>query len=209
MTYHEESPQHFVIDDQLWKSLKDADPESICHNCAVIYDKSESCYRVPVLNETYGAFLKEKRIVELGEGKVLDEKSRVEFTLLLLHYLLGTRDIPLRGKTVSEKELRGGEMFFRGPHALPVQGIIRKYGNDPQGLIDAGLRLEGKKTDLGDASVKLLPAPKIPITYVLWVADDEFPASVSVLFDPTIQEFLPLDIIYGACIYAAHRLTEA
>jgi len=129
-------------------------------------------------------------------------------SLFLLHYLLGTKDIPPEGRRVSEKELKGGEMFFRGPHTLPVKGIIEKFGKNPAGLVEAGLRLEGKKVDLGDASVQLLVAPKIPVTYVLWAEDEEFPASVSILFDPTIQEFVPLDIIYGITIYTYHRLLE-
>ena len=208
MSHHDEIPQHFVINDELWNSLEGADAETICHNCSVIYDYTQSCYRIPVLDEVYALFPREKKIVEIDNGTVPDEKLRVEFTLLLLHYLLGTKDIPLRGKLVSEKELKGGEMFFRGPHTLPTQEIIRKFGNDPRGLIKKGKALQGKQADLGDASVALLVAPRIPLTYVLWAADEEFSASVSVLFDPTIEEFLPLDIIYGACIYAAHRLTE-
>jgi hypothetical protein len=130
----------------------------------------------------------------------------VELTLFLLHYLLGTRETSLVGKRVSEKELKGGEMFFRGPHTLPVKGIIERFGKDPQGLIDRGLKLGGKRVELGDASIELKAAPKIPVTYVLWAEDEEFPASASILFDPTIEEFLPLDIIYGAAILLSHRL---
>ena len=208
MTYHDEIPQHFVIDDELWETLEYADLESVCHNCGITYDKSKACYAIPVLNETYELFPREKTIVERERGNAPAERYRIELVLFLLHYLLGTTDGPLKGRPVSEKELKGGEMFFRGPHTLPTQAIARTFGHDPQRLLERGCRLKGKPGNLGDVSVELSPAPKIPITYVLWAADEEFPASVSVLFDPTIQEFLPLDIIYGVCIFTAHRLTE-
>lgn len=207
--HHEEIPQHFIIDNQLWARLREAEPNDICHNCEVYFDAEGYCYHIPVLAEVYGVFPEEETIVELTRGVPLAEHYQVEFTLFLLHYLLDATDRPLAGQRVSEKELPGGEMFFRGPHTLHTQGIQQKFGTNPQGLIVAGLKLHGRKVEQGDASVELLPAPKIPVTYVLWAADEEFPASVSILFDPTIQHFLPLDIIYGMCIFTAHRLLEA
>jgi hypothetical protein len=208
VTVHEEIPQHFVVDDQLWTTLQSAECETICRNCGVTYEESTSCYRIPALDEIYGVFPHERIIVELNKGIPPNEKYSVEVTLFLLHYLLGTKDIPLREARVSEKDLSGGEMFFRGPHTLPTQGIVQKFGNNAQGLLETGKKLNGKQAGLGDAAIELFPAPKIPVTYILWVADEEFPASVSILFDPTVEEFLPLDIVYGACIYTAHRLVE-
>jgi hypothetical protein len=55
---------------------------------------------------------------------------------------LETKNIPLEKKTVSEKELKGGEMFFCGPHALSTQGIIKKFGNNPEGMVAVGVKLK-------------------------------------------------------------------
>ena len=207
MSGSEDIPQHFIIDNQLWETLQKVNPEIISRNCEISFDQKDGFYRIPVLNDFYGIFPQDKRIVRLsGKRRVSEEKYQVELTLFLLYYLLGTKDIPLVGKRVSEKELKGGEMFFRGPHALPVNAIIEKFGQNPEGLIASGLLLGGKKVELGDASIELRPAPKVPVTYVLWAEDEEFPASVSILFDPTIQEFLPLDVIYGITILLSHRL---
>jgi len=39
--------------------------------------------------------------------------------------------------------------------------------------------------------------PNIPITYIYWNGDEEFPASVQVLFDSSIKDYLPLeDIVF-------------
>lgn len=210
MSEHEEIPQHFVVDSALWRTLREAKPEHACRSCEVSFDEQKRCYQIPVLDAVYGVFPEDAKIVELKGGeKRLAEKHRVELTLFLLHYLLGTKEMSLQGKRVSEKELRGGEMFFRGPHTLPVKGLIEKFGRNPQGFIDAGLKLGGRRVELGDASIELKAAPKIPVTYVLWAEDEEFPASASILFDPTIQEFLPLDIIYGVTIVVSHRLVAS
>ncbi|HPD60266.1 MAG TPA: DUF3786 domain-containing protein [Thermodesulfobacteriota bacterium] len=204
----EEIFQHFIVDEELWKTLQKADPETISLNCEVTFDPKRGWYLIPVLDEVYGVCLKDKKIIKLSEGDASQEKFRVELTLFLLHYLLGTKNIPLAGKRISEKELKGGEMFFRGPHALSTQGIIKKFGNNPEGFIAAGLKLKGEKVNLGDAAIELKAAPKVSITYVLWIEDEEFPASVKILFDPTIQQFLPLDIIYGLTIFTSHRLAH-
>jgi len=209
LSEQEEIPQHFVVDNQLWETLQGSNPEKICRIWEVSFDEQDGCYQIPVLDEVYGVFPQDAKIVGLHRGeRTLAGKHRVELTLFLLHYLLGTKEVSLEGKRVSGKELKGGEMFFRGPHALPVKGIIEKFGRNPKELIDSGLRLGGKKVELGDASMELKAAPKVPVTYVLWAEDEEFPASASILFDPTIQEFLPLDIIYGVTIVLSHRLVE-
>lgn len=206
---YEEISQHFIVDEELWKILQKADPETISRNCNVTFDQKQGLYLIPVLDEVYDVCPKDKKITKLPEGDASQEKFRVELTLFLLHYLLGTKNISLKGKRVSEKELKGGEMFFRGPHALSTQGIIKKFGNNPEGFLAAGLKRKGEKVTLGDAAIELKAAPKVPITYVLWREDEEFPASVKILFDPTIQNFLPLDIIYGLTMFISHRLVES
>ena len=205
---HEEISQHFIVDDELWWALQKVDPETISQNCDVTFDHKQGFYLIPVLDEVYGVSPKDKKITKLPESDASQKKFRVELTLFLLHYLLGTKNIPLEKKRVSGKELKSGEMFFRGPHALSTQGIIKKFGNNPEGFLAVGLKLKGEKIFLGDAAIELKAAPKAPITYVLWLEDEEFPASVKILFDPTIQEFLPLDIIYGLTIFISHRLVD-
>ena len=204
----EEISQHFIVDDELWEALQKADPETLSRNCDVSFDLQQGLYLIPVLDEVYGVSPKDKKIIKLPDGDASQEIFRVELTLFLLHYLLGTKNTPLADKRVSEKELKGGEMFFRGPHALSTQGLLKKFGNNPKGFLAAGLKLKGEKVTLGDVAIELKAAPKAPITYVLWIEDEEFPASVKVLFDPTIQKFLPLDIIYGLTMFISHRLVD-
>ena len=108
MTEHEDIPQHFIIDNQLWETILDSDPEVISRNCEISFDRKDGFYRIPMLDEVYP---QDKKIVRQTEEKFPKEKYRVELTLFLLHYLLGTKGVPLEGKRVSEKELKGGEML--------------------------------------------------------------------------------------------------
>lgn len=198
---------HCLVDDKLWDDLRKLDPGTVSGNCEIIFDADKRFYRIPVLNNEYGVFPDDKKILFLSDNGQ-KKKNEMELELFLVYYLLGTSNIPLAGKHVSEKELKGGEMFFRGPHAIPAEEIIKKFGNDKQGFLNAGIALGAEPAEFGDASIILYPAPKLPVTYVLWTADEEFPASVNALFDPTIQEFLPLDVIYGLCIYIYQSLVR-
>ena len=47
----------------------------------------------------------------------------------------------------------------------------------------------------GDFSFVLYPLPKVPLCYVFYKADDDFPAAVSCLFSPDAITFLPLDAL--------------
>ena len=47
----------------------------------------------------------------------------------------------------------------------------------------------------GDASFILPAMPRIPLQYILWEGDDEFPPSVQLLFDSSVDRYLPLEDI--------------
>nr|NIP92808.1 DUF3786 domain-containing protein [Akkermansiaceae bacterium] len=63
-----------------------------------------------------------------------------------------------------------------------------------------GLDLGGWALSFGDASVELLPLPRIPVSLILWKGDDEFPSRADLLFDSSCEMHLPLDIIWSAAM---------
>jgi hypothetical protein len=46
------------------------------------------------------------------------ESLSIELRLLILQYLVQAKELPLVGKWITEKELKNGEMFYRGVHSL-------------------------------------------------------------------------------------------
>jgi hypothetical protein len=51
--------------------------------------------------------------------------------------------------------------------------------------------------------------PRIPIIYILWLKDEEFPTKVGVLFDASIGSHFTLDIIWIMVNEVSKRLAEA
>jgi hypothetical protein len=60
----------------------------------------------------------------------------------------------------------------------------------------------------GDFSLLLFPLPKIALTYVFYLPDEEFPATVTCLFSANAPSFMPLDGLADVGEYASRRLAE-
>lgn len=60
----------------------------------------------------------------------------------------------------------------------------------------------------GDFSLLLFPLPKIAITYVFYLPDEEFPASVTCLFSANALSFMPLDGLADVGEYTSRHLAE-
>ncbi len=114
------------------------------------------------------------------------------------------KNIPLSGQWISEKDIPGGSGFFRGPHTLPTQLVAQAFGNDLPGFLGAGKRLGGKPLPMADAAFSLEVTPRIPVAVLLWLGDEEFESQVNLLFDRTIAQHLPLDIIYALAVEVCH-----
>lgn len=201
------------IDPGLWRELSSKDASEVCARASVRYDEDRGCYQIPFLAQIYRCY-PEKRLIECVDHDG-PQKLSFQFYLVLLTYLLRAQPIGLTGLMVTGSEIKGGDFFFRGPHALFIRPLEKHFGRDAQIFLEVGLRLGGGETDFGDVSFRLWPLPKIPLGYILWLADEEFPARLVVTFDTSIQEHLPLDVIWalvnivgGALLREAKRINS-
>jgi hypothetical protein len=117
--------------------------------------------------------------------------------LAALTYLVKAAPITPNGNLVTEKDLKGGALFFQGPHALLKKPVVKRFQSQPGDMVKAGEALGGVAVEYGDAAVKLRPLPKIPVIYVLHRGDEEFDAKLVIIFDVTIQDHLALDVIWA------------
>jgi hypothetical protein len=60
----------------------------------------------------------------------------------------------------------------------------------------------------GDFSLLLFPLPKIALCYVFYLADEDFPASVSCLFSSNAPSFMPLDGLADVAEYTSKRMIQ-
>ena len=126
--------------------------------------------------------------------------------ILLLHYLIRADGNPLSGKWVAYKEIPGG-LLYAGVFARRVtEPLQRKFGKSARSFMEAGLRLGAKPVEVGDASIILDTFPYVPLQFVLWEGDEEFPPSVQLLFDASVEHYLTLEDIVVLGQVTAGRL---
>ncbi len=113
--------------------------------------------------------------------------------ILLLHYLIRADGNSLAGKWVAYKDIPGG-LLYAGVFARRVtEPLQRRFGESVESFREAGAKLGGQPVEIGDASFILRAFPRVPLQYVLWQGDEEFPPSVQLLFDASVDHYLALE----------------
>ena len=178
----------------IWNELENENPEKICNNSLARYEHNKGFF-LPFLNQVF-QIMPDKRSIKPLNNYIPTIKS-FELDLILLTYLLRSHQVIISGKMVNEKQILGGEAFFRGPHTLNTVLMEEKFGEDKHSFLSSGKKLSGEVRKSGDAAICLPVFPRVPVTLILWEKDDEFPAEVNVNFDATISKQLPLDCIWA------------
>jgi Domain of unknown function (DUF3786) len=115
--------------------------------------------------------------------------------ILLLHYLIQADGNPLTGRWVAYKDIPGG-LLYAGVFARRVtEPLQRRFGMTAKSFKETGIKSGGDPVAVGDASFILKAFPYVPLQYVLWEGDEEFPPSVQVLFDASVDHYLTLEDI--------------
>lgn len=189
-----------------WEDLRMKDASAVLAKPGVTGSADGSSYEVAFLNGSYLVEPVAENMVELRpmRGRPLS----LEFQILLILYLTAPNGGPIQGELVSEKDFPGGVTFFQGPHAMPVEPLIRVYGDNPQLFLERGRELGAHEEPYGDIALTFCPFPLIPVTYIMWRADEEFDASVKILFDRSITKWFELDMIFTLVLVLTSRIVE-
>jgi hypothetical protein len=189
--------------EKAWELLKKLDPSVVCRNAAVTFDEKASSYTLRSFCADFSINLNERSIKStLPQAEILITRYGYFFIHSCLWYLIHAKDIPLTGRLIKPENMKGGELFFRGSHVLPLDKIAGKYGDDKEAFINRGSEICAEVSTYGDASLQLIPMPRIPVLLILWLNDEEFPPRVDLLFDSSCELHLPLDILWSIAMFS-------
>ena len=177
-----------------WQELKKRDLDRLCRLSQTVLQPPWGLL-LPFFNRSVRVYLDSSSLQEQVCGRWQPVESPL-MELVILVYLLNVSEAPLTGEKVSVSDLRDAH-FFQGPHTLKTASLLGSFGRDLSGFAAAAEALGGVKLDLADAAFMFLPLPKIPVYYLLWEADEEFDANMTVLFDRSIEQHLTADAIWG------------
>lgn len=186
---------HLKVAQQYWERLNHRDLESLSAqtqfeltpdgrlvfkflNRTIMVDPETRCLRRPI-----------------GTRWEMLEDPLLELASVL--YLVNVKDVyPLGRDIVGTQDLKEGH-FFQGPHELKTAPLLERYGQDLQGFRQVSGKLGGEPMDMADAAFRLKPFPRLHLYYLLWQADEEFPARIRVLFERSIENVLAADAVWA------------
>lgn len=181
-----------------------ADLDELCQRSGASYRRadSETIITVSYLNRPY-------QVTVPGVAIALeDSEEEVPLVdkILILHYLLQAKGTPVSNELIGYKHVPGGTVYFRTFSQRAIKPVVRHFGEDPGRLPGAAESLGGRKVDFGDVAVTIDAFPRVPITFVLWRGDEEFPPEGNILFDSTICDYLTTDDVNSVCGIIASKL---
>jgi hypothetical protein len=201
---------------EYWDRLNTADPATIVSRSGATRtpplaprpgeDRQRPCYRIQSLGETWLLDPRERTANKL-QGRFGGEWDRqVPFPILV--YLVGASVTPAPppvgaeadASMVSPRELYPGIDAFQGKNALHTAELESAFGNDGEAFARTASQLGGRRLAAdeagaaADVSVRFSILPKIPVDYLLWLADSEFEARLTLLLDRETPRHLPADV---------------
>jgi hypothetical protein len=192
-----------MANEGLWQQVVKQDGEQTARRAGCRYSDDPPRYILQFVDAQYTVDPGAKRMVSpdghsAGYGR----------ELCILAYLINSSELAIAGKLAPPESLPGGQFFFRGPHLLATEKLEKAFGRCPEKLHRVGDELGAERCDFGDASIQLYVLPRLPLTIVIWRADEEFAARASILFDETAADQLPLDALWMAANLTVKALVQ-
>jgi hypothetical protein len=188
-----------------YRELADKDPETVCGRTGCRFDKDRQCYELEVWGDVYNIYPHEPRIECQGRGSQVVHEY---LSLFIVHYLLTAVEVDIENEWISEKDIPGGTTFFRGPHAIPTDAIIRTYQNDVAAFGRRCSLLRGEAVKMGDSAFRFQITARLPVVVVYWRGDEDFPPEARMLFDRSICRFLALDVVFALAVEICARIAR-
>jgi len=192
------------VDPIFWQDLLARRPEEVADRTGATF--INGTYRIRFLNQMLSIAPAARQMFIMGEE---GREPGFQLCLVTLLFLLRVNTAALAASQVSPREFKGGTTFFQGPHALPVAQLEARFGQDIAGFLAVGQELGGVPQDLGDAALTLPVFPGLSVGVILWAADEEFPAQVSLTVPAGIEPYWPLDTVWALLNVVTRELLRA
>lgn len=195
--------------EKLCKEFYKYDPEEVAQKSRAYYDSEKKQFTLTYFNKEY--------LISYPKGSIIlkDDKEKdisTDENRMLLHkmtifsYLYRATNSGLTNKWVPFRELEGVGHAYHGFAKIGIDKLVKFFGHKGELFLKAGLKLGGKKVNVGDVGIEITVLPNVPMIFGLWLADDEFPADATILYDCSAVKELHVEDLAGLCFFAADEI---
>lgn len=196
-------------EEHIWLRLAAMDPDDVCRRALAVRTPDGGGYVVELFGRPVTVTPGERSLTGASaEAQWMLTKMAYFSRLSVLHYLVSARAVPPTGTLVRPTDLKVGPVYFQGSHVLPLAALAARYAEDAAGFLRQGERFGGEAQAFGDAAVRLMPFPRMPVMCVLWRRDDEFEARADLLFDAGDEQQVPADILWSIAMLCVMVMTR-
>ncbi|GAW92076.1 DUF3786 domain-containing protein [Calderihabitans maritimus] len=188
---------------QAVKEFSEKDPHLMARWSKARFDREKSVFCMRYCATDY--------FIHYPTGKFdTEEKIAIPLTdqIIMLQYLTQASGMPIRNRWLSFMELPGGPHHYAPFRQEAINPISQTFGDRLELFRQVALSLDGKATDMGDAGYILPVLPGLPLAYILWQGDEEFPPNANILFDYSASTYLPTATLYVLGINTTLKMLE-
>ena len=157
----------------------------------------------------YAINLETGELLDLLSENKIPEALEIQIISIILSHFAKAEILPKSGKLIKYSDLPGGHAYERAYLQRAIEPITEAFGDcPPTELIEAAKLLNGVVLDFGDVAVEIPSLYRIPLLYVLWLKE-EFPASLTVLYDESASRYLPTEDLAVLTELTSSRLIKA
>lgn len=204
---HRADGSHLPVDAVYWERLGSRDPVRLC-GLTLFEHPQPGFLEFPFLGAPVRMDLEARALLRRVQGRWEPTHDPLLELATLVYLTTVERIHPLGRDLVGIRDLKEGH-FFTGPHALRLEPLVERFGGDRAGFLRAAAALGGSPVPLADAACRVWPFPRVPLTYLLWEGDAEFPARVRVLLERSVEAVLPADALWALINRVSISLAEA
>jgi len=190
-------------EEKAWDLVCSLSREEVCRRTSAVYDEAAQAYLLRCFGIDFPVNPCDMRIAcPAPGGELFLGKLRDFFRLSVLWYLSHAKEIPATGRLIRPVDVKGGHRFTTGTHVLPLEAIAERFARDREGFLAKGRQYGAEVLEgFGDAGLRFFPLPRVPVTMILWLEDEEFPPRADLFFDSTCEFQLSLsDIVWAVAM---------
>ncbi|MCM8825600.1 MAG: DUF3786 domain-containing protein [Candidatus Omnitrophica bacterium] len=181
------------------QKLESIAPEEIEKKSGCRWDMQKKVIVVPYLNLYCN--------ISIPDFSFLEPFINTKEKILILHYLIRSNNsIAETGSLISFSELQAGNIYKPSIESRVYRPLLDKFGSSGEKFLKKAFSLGAEKIELSEFSVKIKVFPKVWIYVVLYLEDEEFPASCQILFDSSIIKIFETEDIVVMCEEITERL---